>query len=126
MVSTIEVVRFLRTAFSDLLFYPIEFPLNSPTKAILVEIDGNTEAKAGVYPANIQLKVRDEHPALAEATSLLIRKTLEEKTNFMIGDVQIVLIKSQNPLPLSMGKDATGRYLYSNNFRFIINEGVIE
>lgn len=126
MVSTIEVVRFLRTAFSDLTFYPIEFPLNSPTKANLVEIDGNTELKAGVYPAIVQIKVRDEHPAYAEATSLLIRQALEEKTNFMIGDVQVVLVKSQNPLPLSLGKDAKGRYLYSNNFRFIINEGVIE
>jgi len=126
VVSTIEVVRFLRTAFSDLTFYPIEFPLTSPTKANLVEIDGNTQAKAKVYPANVQIKVRDEHPAYAEATSLLIRQALEEKTNFMIGDVQIVLVKSQNPLPLSLGKDENGRYLYSNNFRFIINEGVIE
>ncbi|WP_353856781.1 minor capsid protein [Bacillus sp. Bos-x628] len=126
MVSTIDMVRYLRTTFPDLLFYPIEYPLNSPTKANLVEIQGNTEAKAGLYPVNIQIKVRDEHPAYAEATSLFIRQDLEEKTNFTVGEVQVVLVKSQNPLPLFMGKDEKGRYLYSNNFRFTINEGVIK
>ncbi|MDE1381197.1 phage tail terminator protein [Bacillus subtilis] len=126
MVSIIDVVRFLRTEFPDLNIYPIEYPLNSPVNSNLVAISGNTEAKADVYPIVVQIKVRDDHPSKAEATSLQFRTLLEEKTNFMIGDVQVILVKSQNPLPLYIGKDFDGYYLYSNNFRFMINEGVRE
>jgi Bacteriophage minor capsid protein len=126
VVSTIDVVRFLRTQFPELNFYPIEYPLNSPTNSNLVEIQSNTEALAKSYPAMVQIKVRDDHPAKAEATSLQIRSVLEEMTNINVGQVQVVLIKSQNPMPLSLGKDLDGYYLYSNNFRFMINEGVTE
>ncbi|MHC5291075.1 phage tail terminator protein [Bacillus licheniformis] len=124
MVSLIDVVRFFRAEFPDHNIYPLEYPLKAPVDAIKVEIQANTEEKAGVYPIIVQLKVRDEHPELAESTSFAFRKVLENKTNFNIGAVQVVLVKSQNPLPLPMGKDANGNYLYSNNFRFVINEGV--
>jgi hypothetical protein len=125
MVSVIEVVRFLRQEFPDLSIYPIEVPLNAPVGASMVTVQGTTEAKAGMFPMIVQIKVRDEHPALSEATSYKFKELLENKTNFNIGSVQVVLIKSQNPAPLYLGKDEKGRYLYSNNFRFVINEGGI-
>jgi Bacteriophage minor capsid protein len=124
MVSLIEVVRFLRTEFPELNIYPIEYPLNSPINSNIVEIQANTEIKAGMFPLNVQIKVRDNHPSKSEATSYQFRNLLENKTNFEIGGVQVVMVKSQNPVPLYMGKDLDGSYLYSNNFRFMINEGV--
>ncbi|WP_324658928.1 phage tail terminator protein [Bacillus cereus] len=123
MVSLIDVVRFLRTEFPKLNIYPLEYPLNAPINSNRVEIQANVEAKASVYPLNVQIKVKDDHPAKAEATSLEFRRVLEDKTNFVIGSVQIVMVKSQNPVPLYMGKDNSGGYLYSNNFKFMINEG---
>lgn len=126
MVSLIDVVRFLRTEFPELNIYPIEYPLNSPVNSCLVDIQGNGVAKAGVFTAIVQIKVRDDHPSKAEATSYQFRNLLEKKTNFMLGGVQVVMVQSQNPIPLYMGKDGDGYYLYSNNFRFMINEGVIE
>ncbi|MDA2738378.1 minor capsid protein [Bacillus cereus group sp. Bc015] len=124
MVSLIDVVRFLRTEFPELNIYPLEYPLNSPINSNKVEIQANTEAKAGLFPLVVQIKVKDDHPAKAEATSYEFRNLLENKTNFMIGNVQIVMVKSQNPVPLYIGKDPSGGYLYSNNFRFMVNEGV--
>lgn len=124
MVSLIEVVKFLRTEFPDLNLYPIEYPLNSPDNACIVEMQSNTEIKADMFPLNVQVKVRDTHPSLAEGISFRLRDLLENKTNFMISGVQVVMVKSQNPVPLYMGKDQNGNYLYSNNFRFMINEGV--
>lgn len=125
MVSVMDVVRFLRNEFPDLSIYPLEIPLNAPVGSCLVDVQGTTEAKAGMYPIIVQIKVRDEHPSLSEATSLNFKSFLDNKTDFNIGSVQVVLVKSQNPVPLSMGKDEKGRYLYSNNFRFVINEGGI-
>lgn len=123
MVSVIDVVRFLRQEFPDLSINPIEIPLTAPASSCVVTVQGNTEARAGMYPIIVQIKVRDEHPAYSEATSYRFKELLENKTNFEIGGVQVVLVKSQNPVPLYMGKDEKGRYLYSNNFRFVINEG---
>lgn len=124
MVSIIDVIRFLRKEFPDLNIYPLEYPVDSPDNSCVVEIQGNTEAIAGVFPIIVQIKVRDIHPAIAEETSYKFRTLLENKTNFQLGGVQVIMVKSQNPIPLSMGKDVNGKYLYSNNFRFTINEGV--
>lgn len=124
MVSLIEIVRFMQNEFPDLNIYPLEYPLDSVDHAVVVDMSATTEIKAGVFPLNVQVKVRDEHPSLTEATSFRIREALEAKTEFSLGTVQVVAIRSQNPVPLYIGKDVSGNYLYSNNFRFIINEGV--
>lgn len=124
MVSLIEIVRFMENEFTDLNIYPLEYPLDSVESAVVVDMTATTEVKAGVFPLTVQVKVRDVHPSLTEATSFRIREALEAKTNFLLGAVQVVFIRSQNPVPLYMGKDASGNYLYSNNFRFMINEGV--
>jgi len=125
MVSVMDVVRFLRQEFPDLSINPLEIPLNAPAGSCMVTVQGTTEAKAGMYPIIVQIKVRDEHPSLSENTSKKFKELLDNKTNFELGSVQVVLVKSQNPAPLYMGKDEKGRYLYSNNFRFVINEGGI-
>lgn len=124
MVSLIDVIRLLRNELPNLNIYPIEYPLNSPVNSAIVEIQANKEAMSGVYPLIVQIKVKDEHPSMAEATSYVFKKLLENKTNFNVGSVQVIFVKSQNPVPLYMGKDADGHYLYSNNFRFMINEEV--
>lgn len=123
MVSLIEVVKFLRTEFPELAIYPLEYPLDSPDNCVVVDMQGTTEAKAGVFPVIVQIKVRDTHPSKAEIVSYKFRELLENKTNFTIGNVQVIFVKSQNPVPLAMGRDANGKYLYSNNFRFMMNEG---
>lgn len=124
MVSQIDLVRLLRNELPDLNIYPIEYPLNSPVNSVLITTSSTIEAKADVFPLVVTLRVRDNHPSKAEATSYKLRELFENKTDFMLGSVQVILVKSQNPVPLYLGKDTTGNYLYSNNFRFMINEGV--
>jgi hypothetical protein len=123
VVSLIDIVRLLRNQFPSLNIYPLEYPLNSPDNAVLVDMQSTNPAKAGVFSVNVQLKVRETHPTLGEATSYQLRSFLENKTNFTLGEVQVIMVQSVNPVPLYMGKDGSGRYLYSNNFRFIMNEG---
>lgn len=123
MVRLIEIVRLMRTQFPELNIYPLEYPLKAPDNSVLVDMQSNNPAISGVFDVNIQFKVREVHPSLAEETSYKIRDFLENKTDFLVGSVQVVMVQSVNPVPLYMGKDATGLYLYSNNFRFKINEG---
>lgn len=120
----IEIVRLMRTQFPELNIYPLEYPLKAPDNAVLVDMQSNNPALSGVFDVNVQLKVRDVHPSMAEETSYMIKGFLDNKTDFIVGSVQVVMVQSVNPVPLFMGKDATGLYLYSNNFRFKINEGV--
>lgn len=120
----IEIVRIMRTQFPELNIYPLEYPLKAPDNAVLVDMQSNNSALSGVFDVNVQFKVREVHPSLAEETSYKIKDFLENKTDFLVGSVQVVMVKSVNPVPLFMGKDATGLYLYSNNYRFKINEGV--
>jgi Bacteriophage minor capsid protein len=119
----IDVVHFLQSEFPKLNIYPLEYPLDSPDNSCVVEMQPNTPATAGLFNVNVQIKVRDIHPSKAEATSFEFINKLEDKTNFYINGVQIVFVKAQNPLPLPMGKDVNGKYLYSNNFRFVMNKG---
>lgn len=123
MVSLIDVVRLIKSELPELNVYPLEYPLKSPTNAVLVDMTGSNPAKADVFTVNIQFKVRDTHPTKGESISFQIRDVLEHKTDFQLGDVQVIMVQSQNPVPLYMGKDNDGNYLYSNNFKFMMNEG---
>jgi hypothetical protein len=122
MVSLIDVVRLLRTEFPDEHISPIEFPLTAPVAAITVDFSSSTSSLASVFNAEVSIIVRDEHPSLAEATSQKFRKFLDKKTNYILGDSQVVMSSAQNPIPLFIGKDDNDGYLYSNNFTLIINE----
>lgn len=119
----IEIVRLMRTQFPELNIYPLEYPLKAPDDAVLVDMQSSNPALSGVFDVNVQFKVREVHPSLAEETSYKIKGFLDNKTDFLVGSVQVVMVQSVNPVPLYMGKDGTGLYLYSNNFRFKINEG---
>lgn len=126
MVSLIDVVHLLKAAMPELNVYPLELPLKSPTSSVVVDMDANQSSVAGVFPVNVQIKVREDHPTKAEQTSFKIRSYLENKTDFPLGDSQVVLVKSVTPIPTYVGKDTESRYLYSNNFTFTLNEGDIK
>ena len=122
MFRLIELVRFMRAEFPELNIYPIEYPVDAPESSVLIDVRSNNSATAGLYGVNVQFKVRDTHPSKAEETSYRIKKFLEQKTNFQIDTVQVVLVQSTNPVPLYVGRDTTGLYLFSNNFKFTLNE----
>ena len=123
MVSLLDIVRMLESELPELNTYPLEYPLNSPKSAVLVDMQSTNPASAGLFALNVQFKVRETHPATGEAISYQIRNLLNNRTDIQLGGLQVVLVQSVNPVPLYMGKDSTGNYLYSNNFRFLMNEG---
>lgn len=124
MFSVIDVVRLLKTIVPTSIVYPLEFPVDSPDTSISVDITGSYPRSKDVYFIMVQVKVRDTHPANAETTSLQIRSALQEMTDFTLGGVQVIYVEPATPFPLFMGKDGNGNYLYSTNYRFMINEGV--
>jgi hypothetical protein len=124
MISVIDVVNLVKSVSPTARVYPLEFPVDSPDLAIVVSVTGSTKATAKVYPLNVQIKVRADHPAIAESTSIQLRADLQKKTNVSLGNVQVVFIEPINPFPLYVGKDGNSNFLYSTNYRFMINEGV--
>ncbi|MGF9741580.1 minor capsid protein [Priestia megaterium] len=124
MVSTLDLVKLLRTNLPDLTFYPLEFPIESPDSALSVDTYGSGSSKAGVYTVQATIKIRSAHPAQCEIMNNRIRNFLDKKSDFPLGTSQVVFAESSNPMPLYMGKDGASRYLYSNNFTLIINEEV--
>jgi hypothetical protein len=126
VVSLIDVVHLLKAELPELNVYPLEHPLKSPTSSVVVDWSPNDIAIAGVFDIDVQIKVREDHPTKAEQTSYKIRRFLENKTNFPLGSTQVVLVKSFTPVPIFVGKDTEGRYLYSNTYKFKLNEGDIK
>jgi hypothetical protein len=124
MFSIIDVVNLIKPITPTAKVYPVEFPVDSPDLAVVIDISGSQRPRAKSYSLNVQMKVRAEHPSICESTSLLIRSELAKLTNVRLNNVQVVFIEPTNPYPLYLGKDGNSNYLYSINFRFFINEGV--
>jgi hypothetical protein len=124
MLSAIDVVNLVKNIRPNDKVYPLEYPVDSPDLAIVVTVTNSSKATAGMYPLHVQVKVRSEHPSKAETTCLSIRTALEELRDIRVGNVQIVFIEPTNPFPIYIGKDGNANYLFSNNYRFIINEEV--
>jgi hypothetical protein len=124
MASILDSVKLLRTNLPNYTFYPLEFPIDSPDDAVCLDLYGQGRASAGVATLQLQIRTRSAHPATGEQMHKDIKAFLNKKTNFTLGDVQVVLAETSSPMPLYAGRDGSSRYLYSSNFTLIINEGV--
>lgn len=123
MFSLIDLKHLFESAFPTLTVNVLEFPVEGVISAIAISMDSSSKPVADTYSVNVQVQIRDDHPMKCEKTSQDIRKYLQNKTNISLGSAQVVLIQPVNPVPLYLGKDGNGNYLYSNNYTFIINEG---
>ena len=120
MISNIEIVNLLIDGVGGE-FFPLRFPSNSPDASSQVEITGGTEVNGGVGQINVQVVTRDIHPSIAEKTSNTIRSYLNDKADFLITEnVQVVLVRASNPVPLYIGTDKNERHLFSMNYKFIL------
>ncbi|HDR8302778.1 TPA: hypothetical protein QC153_002131 [Bacillus cereus] len=122
MFSITDVTNLVKQGLTGYTVYPLEFPINSPVTSAYISLYSSSRSKAGVSPITVQIVVRDTHPSKSEATSFRLRDFLQNKTNFQLGQVQVIQAEAQS-FPLFLGKDASGNYLYSNNYKFILNEG---
>ncbi|WP_242278583.1 minor capsid protein [Bacillus cereus group sp. BfR-BA-01313] len=122
MFSITDVTNLVKQGLTGYTVFPLEFPINSPVTSAYISLYSSSRSKAGVSPITVQIVVRDTHPSKSEATSFKLRDFLQNKTNFQLGQVQVIQAEAMS-FPLFIGKDASGNYLYSNNFKFILNEG---
>lgn len=120
MISNIEIVTLLSDGVGGE-FFPLRFPSDSADASSQVEITGGTPVVGGVGQINVQIVTRDIHPSYAEQTSNNIRAYLNDKADFLISEnVQVVLIKASNPVPMYIGTDKNERHLFSMNYKFIL------
>ncbi|HEF5065824.1 phage tail terminator protein [Bacillus paramobilis] len=122
MFSIVDVTNLVKQGLTGYSVFPLEFPINSPVTSAYVSLFSSSRSEAGVSPITVQIVIRDTHPAKSEAASFKLRDFLQNKTDLKLGQVQVIQIEAQS-FPLYLGKDASGDYLYSNNYRVLINEG---
>ncbi|MGN4692287.1 phage tail terminator protein [Bacillus cereus group sp. MYBK215-1] len=122
MFSITDVTNLVKQGLTGYTVFPLEFPTNSPITSAYISLFSSSRSEAGVSPITVQIVIRDTHPAKAEAASFKLRDYLQNKTNFNLGQVQVIQAEAQS-FPLYLGKDASSNYLYSNNYRFLLNEG---
>lgn len=121
MFSVLEITNLIRNGISNVeSIYPLQFPKKSKDASSIVNVTSSSPINGGVGQASVQVITRDKHPANAEKTANEIRSFLEKRTDFFIGEVQIVLVQSENTFPLYIGTDDNERHLFSLNYKFIL------
>lgn len=99
--------------------YPLAFPASSPVEGMIVEVGQGANTRGSVYDTTLTITVRAGHPSRGEEISQDVKKKLHNLTNVKVGDMEFILIKSQEILPSYLGKDTEGNYFYMNNFRVL-------
>ncbi|MDF9638791.1 minor capsid protein [Bacillus cereus] len=118
MVSVIDLVNFLKANKVGGEIYPLAFPVNSPDACSTVLFVSGTPTRGGVGKVYVQIMTRDVHPAKAEKTANDFRSFLEKRTDFLLSDLQVIVIECQNFAPLYLGQDENNRHLFSLNYTF--------
>ena len=119
MFSVIEIVNLLEEGLEGN-FYPLVFSHKSPDASSQIITSSSTPIVGSVGRMNVQIITRDVHPSLAEAKANEIRSYLNDRTDFLLNDVQVVYVQSQNIVPLYIGTDENKRHLFSMNYNFIL------
>lgn len=112
--------------FSEVLqhqVYPINFPEYTEGTFVKVEITSGVQEAGGVYDFNIQFMVKGQHPSESEGIALNIIDKLDMLTNTDFGDgaYQLILSKATSPQPFYVGETEAGEYIFSADFRLLVN-----
>ncbi|PFW43797.1 minor capsid protein [Priestia megaterium] len=119
MLSILEIVNLLKKGVGGS-FYPLAFPSSASDAGSQITIYSSTPVVGEVGRINVQIITRDVHPSLAESKANEIRSYLNDRTDFLLDDVQVVYVQSQNITPLYIGTDENERHMFSMNYNFIL------
>lgn len=101
--------------------YPIEFPAGAPKDAMLIELSDAFTSRGSVYDGTLSITVRAKHPERAEQLAMDVSKKLHNLTDKTVGDLQIIMLKSLNPLPAFVGRVKGNEYYYMVNFQVLLS-----
>jgi Bacteriophage minor capsid protein len=119
MISVNDIATLLKDELG-IEVYPLTFPKTSGDACSTVEVTYGYPSNAGVSRCFVQIITRDVHPALAEETANRIRSFLDKRTDFYLGETQVIYVSCQTPIPLYIGVDDNQRHLFSVNYLFIL------
>lgn len=101
--------------------YPLEFPAGAPKDAMLIETSQTFTNRGSVYDGTITVTVRANHPERAEQLAMDVNNKLHNLTDQTVGDLQIIMLKSLNPIPAYAGKGNGKEFYYMVNFQVLLS-----
>ncbi|MED4840397.1 minor capsid protein [Weizmannia sp. CD-2023] len=114
MFYIMDVLDLLEANFPMYTFVPNSFKKVSPDNCIAIVLNGGRYSKQVGTPS-IQFLVRNTKEELAERVAYELFDFFNYKTNFQLGNVQVVMSKGQQAAPLYTGTDESDRHIYSVN-----------
>jgi len=121
-VSITEVTAFLKGLGVTTPLYPYAFPASSPTEAMIVEVGQGANTRGSVIDITLTITVRAGHPSVGEKLGQEVINKLKDLTNQMVGDTQLIMIKSQQLMPSYLGQDVNNNHFYMLNFRALATQ----
>jgi regulatory protein YycH of two-component signal transduction system YycFG len=119
VVDLINVIK----ASVPFTYYSNGFPATASDDVAYVRLTGGGTATVQIQRPSFQVVVRAKSPATAEAKAYEVFEKLNNKRNFNVGNIHVILCQCSTSSPLYLGEDENGRHLYSINFT-TISEGV--
>jgi len=120
-VSILEIIKMIEQRGITTKIYPLAFPASSPDEAMIVETSQSFTNRGSVYEGTITITVKATHPSRAEQLSKDLNTSLHLLTDLDVGDMQIIMIKSLNPIPAFLGKGKGNEFYYMNNFQVLFS-----
>lgn len=113
--------------FTDLIgqqVYVINFPEYTEGNFIKFEIISGVQESGGVYDFNVQFMVKGQHPSEAEGLALNVLNNLDMVTDIEFNNnlYQLILSKATSPQPYYVGETEAGEYIFSLDFRLLVNK----
>lgn len=104
--------------------YVLNFPEYQEGTFIKLEITSGVQELGGVYDFNIQLMVKSQHPSEGERVALdtIDKFDMLTNTDFGGGKYQLILSKATSPQPYYVGESDVGEYIFSTDFRLLVNK----
>jgi hypothetical protein len=117
----LELTNFVNSRVPDV-YYPNIFPVSALDACVCIRLTGGfpTDQWTGKKQPSFQILVRDDHPAKAEERAYAIHGALTNLREIAIGNESVVVIRSNNSVPIYIGDDENNRPIYSMNFDCVV------
>jgi len=116
-----EIIEYLKSVGIDPV-YPLAFPADAPNRAYMLETGQGFGSKGSVNDVVWTFTMKAEHPSQSERMGKVLIDLLDKKTDLLIGEKQIIFIKSQHFIPDFLGKSPEGSYYHMVIFKVLVSD----
>ncbi|MGE6629609.1 hypothetical protein [Bacillus sp. NPDC077027] len=116
-----EIIEYLKGVGIDPV-YPLAFPADAPNRAYMLETGQGFGSRGSVNDVVWTVTMKAEHPNQSESMGKRLIDLLDRKTDLLLGENQIIYIKSQQLIPDFLGKSSEGSYYHMVNFKVLVSD----